>query len=155
MTKLNEIADTAEYNSKIQYVNKLWTFWSEARLQTLNRVTNYLFVLNAGALLASLTYVATKPINPSIKCSIWCFSVGIFCSVAHATIDYYVLESRFSNYRKDTDELYANKIHWEVFIDRSSKSTPFDYLLHMLGWVGGIVFFIGLVIGTLQITSIP
>jgi hypothetical protein len=152
MAKLTEFTGS-EHRSKISYVNKLWSFWSDVRTQTLSRLLNYLFALNTGALLASLTYVATKTITPSIQLSIWFFSAGIFCSVAHATIDYYVLENKFSEYCKDIDELYANKMHWEVFIDRSNKSAPLDTLLHILSWASGIAFFAGLVIGILGITE--
>ena len=78
MTKLAEIKDASELSSKIKYVNQVWASWRETRLQTLQRMTNYLFVLNSGALLAALTYVAAKPANPSIQISIWLFSAGIF-----------------------------------------------------------------------------
>jgi hypothetical protein len=92
MTKFNEFTDVSERGSKINYVDELWTSWSDARLQTLTRITNYLFVLNTGALLASLAYVASKQTNSDIELSIWLFSVGILCSVFHATFDYYFTE---------------------------------------------------------------
>jgi len=60
MPKLHEINDPNERAAKIDYINELWAFWREARVQTLTRITGYLFVLNTGALLGALTYVATK-----------------------------------------------------------------------------------------------
>lgn len=153
MTKLTEIKDSSELSSKIKYVNQVWASWREARLQTLQRITNYLFVLNSGALLAALTYVAAKPANPSIQISIWMFSGGIFFSVAHATLDYYVSESEFSKYKKNVESLYDNKLDWKVFVDRNDQTPPYDRLLHTLGWLGGIVFFIGMVGGVLQIPA--
>lgn len=153
VTKLAEIKDASELNSKIKYVNQVWASWREARSQTLHRITNYLFVLNSGALLAALTYVAAKPANPSIHISIWIFSAGIFFSAAHATLDYYVSESEFSKYKKNVESLYDNKLDWEVFADRCEQTPPYDRLLHTLGWLGGIVFFIGMISGVLQILA--
>lgn len=115
-----------------------------------SRVTNYLFILNTGALLAALTYVAAKSAN-GFHTSIWLFSLGIFCSVAHATLDYYLTENSFSSYRKDVTALYENKLDWEVFVDRNEHRPPLDWLLHLFGWVGGLVFFAGVVIGLCKI----
>lgn len=151
MARFNEIADPSERASKVNYTNELWATWREGRVQTLKRITNYLFVLNTGALLAGLTYIASKPSNPYIQCSIWFFSAGIFFSVLHATLDYYITENGFSKYQKDVEELYENKIDWEVFVDRNRNRPLYDWLLHSLGWLGGLVFFIGLVLGVLQI----
>lgn len=153
MTKLNQFTDPAEFEHKIQYVNEVWSTWRETRLQTLSRITNYLFILNTGALLAALTYVAAKSANNGIQTSIWLFSVGIFCSVAHATLDYYFTENSFSSYRKDVTDLYENKLDWEVFVDRNEHRPLLDWLLHAFGWLGGLVFFVGLVLGLCQIPS--
>jgi hypothetical protein len=151
MTKFNEITDPSERSSKINYINELWSSWSDGRAQTLSRITNYLFVLNTGALLAALTYVASKSANSYIQCSIWFFSAGILLSVVHATLDYYLTETAFSSYQKDVEELYENKMDWEVLVDQNDKRPKLDWLLHILGWLGGLVFFIGLVTGILHI----
>lgn len=151
MTKFNEITDHSERATKIDFVNELWANWREVRTQTLKRIASYLFLLNTGALLASLTYVATKQANSYIHLSIWLFSAGTFLSVLHATLDYYLTEYGFTRYQKDVEELYANKINWVVFVDRTRHHNPFDKLLHTLGWLGGIAFFTGLVIGVRQI----
>jgi len=151
MTKFNEIADESERRSKQNYVKESWTNWREIRLQTLTRITNYLFVLNTGALIAFLTYVAAKPTTSDIQLSIWLFSFGTFCSVMHATLDYYISENCFSSYQKDVEQLYSNQLDWEVFTDRNENRGTYDWLLHILGWAGGLVFFGGLILGVLQI----
>ena len=151
MPKFNEIKDLSEHTAKLNYVKEIWSLWREARAQTLKRITNYLFVLNTGALLATLTYVASRSTNQYIQYSIWLFSTGIFLSVAHATLDYYFTENAFAGYQKDVEALYENKIDWEVFVDRNNKRPILDWLLHVLGWLGGLVFFLGLVFGILHI----
>jgi len=151
MPKLNEISDPNERAAKINYVNELWAFWREVRVQTLTRITNYLFILNAGALLGALTYVASKSPNLPIQCSIWLFAAGILFSLLHATLDYYLTESSFSSYRKDVGEFYESKIDWAVLVDRNQKRPGFDWVLHALGWAGGIVFIVGLSMGIPQI----
>ena len=153
MTKLNEFGDLSQIEPKIRYVNEGWSAWRDARLLTLNRITNYLFVLNTGALLAALTYVATKGANDGILKSIWLFAFGIFCSALHATLDYYLTERSFSAYRKDVTDLYEHRLDWEVFVDRNEHRPPLDWLLHIVGWLGGLAFFIALVYGLRQIPS--
>lgn len=151
MTKFNEIADESERRSKQNYVKESWTNWREMRLQTLARITNYLFVLNTGALIASLTYVAAKPATSDIQLSILLFSFGTLFSVTHATLDYYISESCFSSFRKDVAQLFGNQLDWEVFTNRNENRGTYDWLLHTLGWAGGLVFFGGLILGVLQI----
>lgn len=151
MPRFNEIADPSERASKTNYVNELWANWRETRQQTLKRITNYLFVLNTGALLAALTYVATKGANSYVHLSIWLFSVGTFLIVLHATLDYYSTENGFASYRKNVDGLFGNKIEWAVFVDRNEQRSAYDWLLHTLGWVSGLLFFAGLVVGVCQI----
>lgn len=153
MTKLNEAQDRAEFQSKFQYINEVWHGWHQARQQSLGRITNYLFVLNTGGLLAALTYVASKSTNDGIQISIWIFATGIFCSAVHAALDYYLTECSFSAYRKDVDKLYEYELDWEVFVARNEKRPPLDWLLHMFGWLGGAAFFIGLVLGLRQIPN--
>ena len=151
MAKWNEITDPNERASITNYIEELWAFWREVRAQTLTRITNYLFILNTGALLGTLTYVAAKSPNSSIQCSIWLFAAGTLLSLAHATLDYYVTESSFSSYRKYVGELYENKLDWAVLVDRNEKRPKFDWLLHILGWGSGIAFMVGLFIGIPQI----
>jgi len=151
MTKFNEITDVSDRQAKINYVDEIWTGWSDARLQTLTRITSYLFVLNTGALLAALTYIAAKDTNADITLSIYLFSFGILCSVLHATIDYYCTEHWFGSYQKDVEKMYGNELDWEEFVERNNNRIGSDWLLHIIGWAGAIAFFSGLIIGVTQL----
>ncbi len=153
MTKLNEF-DLQILEQKYKYINEVWSNWNEARLQTLHRITNYLFILNTGALIAALTYIATKGVNDQILYSIWGFFLGITCSVIHATLDYYFTEKSFVDYRKDVYDLYALKLDWEELLSRNDHRPRFDWLLHLFGWIGGIAFFVSLTIGLQQIPAL-
>jgi len=150
MTKFSEFKEQ-ERESKINIVDAYWISWREARQQALTRATNYLFVLNTGALLGALTYVAAKPAVADIKLSIWLFSVGVLFSVMHAGIDYYSIESGKAKHTNNVYELYSNELDWEVYLDRNKNNKCVDFVLHILGWAGGISFFSGLVIGVCQI----
>ena len=151
MTKFNEITDASDKQAKTNYVNELWESWSNTREQTLKRITNYLFVLNTGALLAALTYIAAKDTNIDITFSIYLFSFGILCSVLHATLDYYLTEHWFNGYMKDVEQLYENELDWEGFIERNKTRVGYDWLMHLIGWAGAIAFFAGLIIGVTQL----
>jgi len=82
MTKFNEITNETERRSKLNYVKELWTGWRQVRETTLTRINSYLFTLNAGALLASLTYVAAKKIMPTLIFQ-FAFSLLEFCSLSY------------------------------------------------------------------------
>lgn len=151
MAKLNEISNQTELRSKYNYVDECWESWRDSRQSTLKRITGYLFTLNAGALISTLAYVASTSSNGGLLWAIGLFSLGILCSVLHATIDYYSCESCFKSYQSDVKELYENKLDWEVFVDRNEKRAGSDWLLQTLGWVGGVSFFIGLIIGVINI----
>jgi len=149
--KLNEIRDESERKIKLDFVDECWAGWREGRQQTLGRITSYLFTLNTGALLAALTYVAAKPNNEDIQLSIWVLSAGIFFSVLHATIDYYLTENYFSKYQKDVKKLYDNLMDWDDFIERNENRNGYDWILHIFGWAGAITFFFALINGIMQI----
>lgn len=90
MTKSNDI-EKQIYQARREYINRSWKDWYESWRSGLSRITNYLFVLNTGALLVALTYIATNPPNSNIKISIFLFAAGIVFSLLHAGIDYYLL----------------------------------------------------------------
>ncbi|MDI6789808.1 MAG: hypothetical protein QME44_03860 [Thermodesulfobacteriota bacterium] len=150
--KYNEIKEEVNRNAKIQYIKECWTGHREFEQATLSRITNYLFVLNSGALLASLAYVAAKPNTTGVNISIWLFSVGILLISLHATIDYYLCGRFFSLFRKDVDLFYKSEIDWEVLVDRNSQRGKNDWYLHLLGWLSGILFFAGLFNGICHIS---
>jgi len=71
--------------------------------------------------------------------------------VLHATLDYYIIENGFTSYRKNVAQFFGNEIGWAMLVDRIEKPDPYDWLLHALGWLSGLLFFVGLVMGVFQI----
>jgi len=146
MTKFNEF-DEKERQSNIQYVDECWAMLRNAREGSLTRATNYLFVLNTGGLLASLSYIASDKGVADIRCSIIFFSLGIFFSALHAGIDYYSIEYRFSKYIENVNKLYRKELDWEDFIDDIDINKYINLFLHFLGLGGAIAFFVALGLG--------
>jgi len=145
--KFNEIKDEAFQNATGQYIKDCWTGHREGRLSTLSRITNYLFVLNSGALLASLAYVATKGNTTYINLSIWLFSIGTGIITLRAALDYYQCEHFFSSFQKDVDKFYKNEMDWEDLLKQNNQRGQrgkMDWTLHILGWLSAILFFGGL-----------
>lgn len=151
MTKWNEIGNSLEKQSKINFVDASWSNWYQTRQQTLSRITNYLFVLNTGGLIGSLTYVASKNANGDIQFTIKLFAFGILFSVLHAAVDYYSVEHGFSSYREKINLLYSNKLDWEELSKPHPIACKIECLLHFCGWVGAGLFFYGLYLGVNQI----
>ncbi len=155
MTKFNDLENKNIREPFLKVITDNWNSWSEARGQTLNRITNYLFVLNSGGLLASLTYIATittKSPTIEFKISLWLLATGTLFSIIHATLDYYLTEICFKEYRLDLDGFYKNKLDWEDLVERNNNRPPLDLLLHACGWIGGVAFLLAMTIGIVHIT---
>ena len=91
------------------YIGARWGGLQSAVGSALSRVLNYLFVLNSGALLASLTYISTKPKTENLTVSIWLFVVGIIAILAHAALDYYATNSHFNSYREEVASFFQSQ----------------------------------------------
>ncbi len=150
--KYSEIKDENIRRANIQYINECWTGHRDSRLSSLNRITNYLFVLNSGALLASLAYVATKSCTTGMINSIWMFSIGTFFISFHAAIDYYACQQFFNSYRIDVNLFYKNEIDWEVLVGKNNQRGKSDWYMHVLCWFSGVLFLIGLFNGIYNIS---
>ena len=128
------------------YIDSRWRDLQSAVGATFGRIVNYLFVLNTGALLAALTYIATKTKAESeaLYCPIRFFVAGIAFITIHAAIDYYSLESHFRDFRKSLNDFYSNGLTWADFLKRDSDHGKSEWILHTLGWLSGLSFFLGL-----------
>ena|ERR1043166_361612 len=78
--------DTAEptRRARAEYIGGRWSSLNDFVRRNLDRIVNYLFVLNTGSLVAVLTYIASKPSSGLLQGSIICSSLGvvsIFCMV--------------------------------------------------------------------------
>lgn len=149
--KYSHIQDPNVRRSKRDYIDSRWRGLQGVVTSALSRVLNYLFVLNSGGLLAALTYIATKPNTGGIYFSIWCFVAGIIFITIHAALDYYGCEGHFRGFRKDVDAFYKDEIDWEVMIDRDDRHGGHEWVLHLLGWLSGAVFLVGLCAGIYNI----
>lgn len=147
--KYSEISNENFRKSVVQYIDECWAGHRESTLSTLQRITNYLFVLNSGGLIASLTYVAAKTCTKGMTISIWLFSIGVLFISLHAAIDYYQCEHLFKSFREDIDQFYKDELDWEGINSQSEKS---DWYLHVFGWLSGILFFAGLFNGIYQVS---
>ena|SRR5664279_473819 len=137
------------------YVDSMWREFSDWRSSTLQRVLNYMFVLNSGALLACLTLVAAKDgALRFVRFPIWCFAAGTILVVIHAASDFYACERLFGKFRAEVSQFFKNEIDWEVLVDRNSQRMRSDWPWHVLGWISGIAFVSGLIVGLSVFSSV-
>jgi hypothetical protein len=141
--KIHEITDP-DYKRKLESV--LEAFDKELYLihnRSLSRVLNYIFVLNSGSLIGSLTYISSNNADKSIVIPILSFALGTIAILLHSTIDYYKSLNLHKDVMKSLAGFYQGQCdHSEVF----SHSTK-DRLLHALGWIAGSLFVFGLITG--------
>lgn len=149
--KFKEFTDPNERSAKANYVSSRWRDHQGIVNSALATIVNYLFVLNSGALAAALAaalaYLATKTAPINLYAPVWCFSLGLVFITVRAALDYYISVAHFGGFRKDIDLFYKNELDWAVILDRDNRRGNWDWLLHLLGWSSGIVFFVGMWIG--------
>lgn len=142
--KYSEISEEADLRKKLLYIDENWSSGENWRQGSLKRITNYLFTLNSGGLLASLVYLASKEAPADVKVLIWCFLVGTVSITLHAVIDYYQSESELKKFNSDLDKFYSNSLAWEDLVKNKTANRSSDIPMHILGWIAGLSFFVGL-----------
>src|SRR5437588_4687297 len=114
------------------------------------RIVEYLFLLNTGGVVATATYIATKPSSSSaMTVPMWLFIAGVITITVHAVWDYSRCLMLFKRYRANVLEFIANEIEWEVLVDRDAQGVRGEWVGHVLGWISGIAFVLGIVRGGL------
>ena len=153
MTYLKDIRDEKLKNNYLEHTKELQKFWAECRNKTLDKINSYLFSLNTGALLVSLTYLAAKENNADIMLSIWGFVFGLLLCVLHAVMDYYISERCMIRYGNLINKFYKNEIVWNDFINKSSSlyNKKLDLIMHMIGWISAFSFISALIWGVIQL----
>jgi hypothetical protein len=136
------------WRSRTEYISARWKGIFELLSWTQNRILNYLFALNTGGLVVSLTYIATKPRTNLTTSAIIFFALGILSIVLHAAWYYYHALNLFNEYRAYVTRYYESKLDWEnLRIQDEERSERDSWKGHYLGWGSAITFFIGLYFG--------
>ncbi len=153
MTKFNEIPDDSAKHYIAKKIDEQSHQLLQLRNNTLSRINNYLFTINGGGLLASLTYVAAKENAGGFYLTICFFALGLLCAVLHAAIDYYGVEFFLPKYSSDVTKFYSNKIEWEDLVANIEKRAKIiNPILHPIGWLSGLAFLVALYSGFSQLT---
>ncbi len=153
--KYSDIADESYKKDVLNSIAEHDTSLSEWRNSAVRRITNYLFVLNTGGLLATISYAAsTSKCGASMVLPVTLFSAGTLSVLAHAAIDYYTSEQNLSSYRKKFGRYYKDEIDWqELWGNGEEKIDWLEVVLHLLGWGSALVFVFGLYCGYCLVTS--
>jgi len=112
--KYNDITDESYKKDVLSSISEHDTSLSEWRNSAVRRITNYLFILNTGGLLATISYVAsTSKYGASMVLPLTLFSAGTLSVLGHAAIDYYTSEQDLGSYRKKVGRYYSDEIDWQ------------------------------------------
>ena len=126
-----------KWDNDLKYRNSAW-----------QRLTTYLFALNTGALIASLSYVTGAPENNIMFLPIWLFAIGTTLTLIHAAIDYYINEIDLDNFSKNLKKFYSNTITHQDFKDNIISNYSFyNKYLHWIGWISALLFLFGMFFG--------
>jgi hypothetical protein len=146
------------WRSRNEYISTRWKGIFELLSWTLNRILNYLFALNTGGLVASLTYIATKPRTNLTTAAIIFFALGVLFILLHAAWYYYYALNLFNAYKTDVTQYYESNLDWKNLNkrdedwknlnkrdeERSEKDSQRGFYL---GWGAGLAFVFGLYCG--------
>jgi hypothetical protein len=149
--KFSELNST-QRETQIQSIGQDWELNASWRKESLDTITKYLFTLNSGGLLASLAYLAAKKEVDGVNILIGLFFLGTLFVVLRAAIDYYASEKRLASLRDDINDLYFDNIEVEKYTSNvRQRANSNDCLLHVFGWLSGILFFTSIAIGAFTI----
>ena len=140
------IRDKQEWDRQQKTISDRWDSLSSWRSDSLKRVTNYLFILNSGALWSSLAYLTKPEIEMTIllRSAISYFGIGTILILVHATIDYYMSERSLHVVDKNLSEYYKDKLDWKVVRKKIHADLKNDLCIDIVGWGSGIAFVLGL-----------
>lgn len=148
--KFSEQTEPNRQNSQ-NYINSRWRGFQQDVGAALSRIVDHLFILNAGAVVGCITYLAAKAANQGIKCALWFFIVGLICILFRAALDYYICEYLFRAFRKDVRSYYDDKLDWVALREIDTRRKAPDWLAHLLGWISGIGFISGIILGAISL----
>ncbi|MEY2508245.1 MAG: hypothetical protein QOH01_2574 [Verrucomicrobiota bacterium] len=83
----------------------------------------------------------------------WLFIVGVIFITFHAVWDYYRCLLLFKRYRQNVLKFIANNLDWEVLVDRDAQGVHGEWVGHVLGWLSGASFLLGVVRGGLSVIA--
>jgi hypothetical protein len=136
------------------YIHERLSDHQQSVKNSFRRIVEYLFLLNTGGVVATATYIATKPSSVSaMTVPMWFFIAGVILITLHAVWDYYRCLMLFKRYRKSVTEFVANTIEWEVLVDRDTHAVRGEWVGHTLGWLSGTCFLLGIIWGGLHIIA--
>lgn len=149
--KYSELSDQ-ERDYVLTVINDSYNHSSKYRNSSWQRLTNFLFVLNTGALIATLAYVTGSTDRGIMQVPIWCFAIGTTFSLIHSAVDYYVNETDLSVLGTNIAKFYDNEISYKDFkLNTVSYLSMFNLSLQILGWGSSLLFLFGMFFGICNI----
>jgi len=151
--KYRDVRDVNEWENQQQTISNRRESLSSWRSESLKRVTNYLFILNSGALWSSFAYLAKPEIGmtPLLRGSITYFAMGTVLILIHAATDYYMSEHSLRAVDNTLSEYYRNKLDWNVVQTKIYASPKNALCIEAAGWGSGVAFVLGLICAGLRI----
>lgn len=143
-------------------IRRAWTQGNYDRLQTYHKsraeaeklVINWLFTLTTGTLAGALTLVSSRGLNDYLLPSILCSGSGILCLIIRATWSYYRYEFKlYGAFKRDVDAFDADTLTGADLLQRDRDRAKGSHLLHLLGWLAGLLFLSAFVFGFLGLVK--
>lgn len=136
--------------SRDKHINERWGELSSFYLKYSDEVIKYLFYVNAGGTGTIIGFMgASEKARGStfLLVSLCCFAVGLTSVGILRTILVHKIKALFDNWRKDVDQYYTQKIGYSTLNDRDGVRSESDFWAFFFGYVSGIAFIIGLLLG--------
>jgi hypothetical protein len=139
-------ADEGRKEHAIAYVRRNSDWLKSDFVETKDRICGYLFGLNAGGLVAAAAAIKELGTNRLFRLAVGLFAFGLIAEVVRATFDYFSSNSMAKKHRDDADKLFSDELSIEEFFGRRGPGSG-DMRYHILGFVSGATFAIGLTVG--------
>lgn|GEM_PF-848612 len=139
------------------YITERWSQLSQIEMDWTTDAIKYLFLINAGASAAILTFIGAVE---GVRGMYWpwlmllCFTLGIICVGFIHVIRVRRVDYLYSNWRSDVRDYYDLKICWDKLVnDDDTRAYKFD-LAYICGYSGFALFILGVIVGAVNFQSL-
>jgi hypothetical protein len=134
------------------YINQRWGQLYELEKEEAEKALRYLFLVNSGGAIATLSFLAAKPsfIETLVVFSLLAFIVGVLLVGIAISIRYYCFSKLFEGWKQDVDHFY-NKLefNFEQLTTNDEKRVKKPSLDELILWLSFLCFISGCILGAM------
>jgi hypothetical protein len=147
----------ADRNGLTAYIDKRWSQLAQAHEQAIADNSKYIFLVNSGAAVATLTFIGTVE---KVREQSWptgmlmMFVIGVILVGVAKLVQIHELNALFEGWRKDTSDFYTDARCWDDVLKSDSARSSRNSIAAWVNGVAFVLFVFGVIVGAVNFNSI-